>query len=138
MTKPSLSLSGAWTGVYDYDNPGQDAVSFVATLTDIAGVIWGETSEPNSFSPIPDKDLVASISGLRTGREVTFSKEYQASVQGGEEVVFYAGQVSEDGQRIKGTWRIQFPFEVGGPFVMDRADGRTAVKERTRFASVEI
>lgn len=138
MAKPTLSLSGAWTGVYDYDDPGRDAVSFVASLTDIAGVIWGETSEPNSFSPIPDTDLVASVSGLRTGREVTFSKEYQASVQGGEDVVFYAGQVSENGQRIKGTWRIRFPFEIGGPFVMDRADGAVAARQRARLASAEI
>lgn len=138
MAGPSLSLSGAWTGVYDYDDASQDPVSFNADLMDIGGVLWGETSEPNSFSPIAAKHLIASISGLRTGREVTFSKEYQASVVGGEEVVFYAGQISEDGQRVKGTWRIRFPFDIGGPFVMDRIIGSVAAKERKRSVAIEL
>lgn len=138
MAKPSLSLSGTWTGVYDYDDPAHDPVSFNADLMDIAGVLWGETSEPNTFSPIAAKHLIASVSGLRTGREVTFTKEYQAIVQGGEEVVFYAGQVTEDGQRIKGTWRIRFPHEISGPFVMNRTDGAEVALLRKAAAEVEV
>ena len=138
MSKPTLSLSGAWTGVYDYDDDAKEPVGFTADLTDIGGVIWGEISEPNSFSPSAAKALTAAVSGLRTGREVTFNKEYQGDVPGGEEIVFYAGQISADGDCIKGTWRIQFPVEVGGPFVMNRPDGAVVAKQRERELSVRI
>lgn len=138
MSQPRLSLDGAWTGVYDYANPEQDAVSFTADLTDISGAIWGDTQEPNSFAPIPAKTLHASLSGARSGSEVTFTKEYVGDVPGGEETVFYAGKISADSKRIIGTWRIAFPFELSGPFVMNRVSGVTKTLARKLEAEEHV
>ena len=124
MPSPSLSLSGPWTGVYDHNNSAQEAVSFTADLTDIAGAVWGDIEEPNSFSPTAAKVLAASVSGMRSGYEVTFEKTYIGEVPGGEFPVFYAGTMSRNGQRISGTWKIRGPWPASGPFVMNRIKGQ--------------
>ncbi len=120
MTAPSINLSGAWTGVYDYDDPSREPVGFTATLTDIGGVLWGAVSERNSFALIEATELAASVSGMRSLREVTFTKEYQGDVPGGEETIFYVGRLTENGKRIEGEWHIKIPFQTTGPFVMNR------------------
>ena len=138
MSQPKLSLTGPWTGVYDYADSTEDAVSFTADLTDIAGAIWGDTQEPNSFSPVAAKTLHASLSGVRSGSEVTFTKEYVGDVPGGEETVFYAGLISADAKRISGTWRIAFPYEISGPFVMNRLSGEKKSLARTLEAEEHV
>jgi hypothetical protein len=133
MSAGALSLSGAWTGVFDYSNTQDDAVTFTATLTDVGGVIWGTIREPNSFSPIAVTELRAEVTGIRSRWEVRFRKEYTGYVPGGEEVIAYAGQVAANGNRISGDWRIALPgAPVGGPFVMNRLPGLKATETLRR------
>ncbi|THH38586.1 hypothetical protein E4Z66_03170 [Aliishimia ponticola] len=139
MTRKALSLSGEWTGVFDYANTPDEAVTFTASLTDVAGVIWGTTCERNSFSPIAARDLSASLSGMRSGYEVRFRKEYMGDVPGGEDIISYVGHVSEDGNRISGDWRIAIPgVNVSGPFVMNRVRGTRAQIRVTTSVSALI
>ncbi|MEL7167565.1 MAG: hypothetical protein AAGL96_19045 [Pseudomonadota bacterium] len=140
MARPSLSLSGAWTGVFDYDDPACDAVGFTADITDIAGAVWGDTTEPNSFAPGFGDRLVASLSGARSGNEVTFTKTYIGEEQLFENEVFYAGNLNDTGRRITGTWRIAGAYDLSGPFVMNRVDGQALERllERTQSADVDL
>lgn len=125
MARSPLNLSGAWTGVYDYSDMDRGAVSFTADLTDIAGAVWGDVTEPNSFSPIAAKTLQAVLSGTRSGYEVTFAKDYTGDVPGGEHTVHYAGIISDDGRRITGSWRI---YLLSGPFVMNKVRGEAIAR----------
>lgn len=134
----TISLSGDWTGVYDYYNaPEFDPVTFHASLTDIAGVIWGTCLER---STVPDSDdmLEAALNGSRSGREVRFRKVFTSEMSGGELPIDYAGLVSPDGKRITGTWRF---FVTGakttGPFVMNRHPADEADILRQLAAEVE-
>jgi hypothetical protein len=136
VSEGPASLSGDWTGVYDYSNTPAEAVAFNAALTDVGGVIWGVTVEPNSFSPVAETTLSAAISGSRSGREVRFRKEYDHGIPGGEDPVHYRGTLTSDGMRIEGEWRILVPGQAfGGPFVMNRLRGAKA--EQTRAATAE-
>ncbi|MEL7092768.1 MAG: hypothetical protein AAFN94_13630 [Pseudomonadota bacterium] len=138
MARPSLSLSGAWTGVFDYDDPARDAVGFTADITDIAGAVWGDTTEPNSFAPGFGDRLMASLSGARSGYEVTFTKTYIGAEQLFENEVFYAGTISDTGQRITGTWRIAGVYDLSGPFVMNRLDGQALERLRMRTQTADV
>lgn len=124
----TLSLSGNWTGVYDYPVASMDPVPFFAELTDVAGVVWGTTTEPRTgaFGGVTD-ELTANLSGYRSRREIRFEKRYDPVIEGGENAIHYAGIISEDGNRIEGKWSISDGFAgFSGPFVMDRAKGAKA------------
>lgn len=134
-TRPT-SLAGNWTGVFDYDDPDTDAVPFTASLFDIAGAVWGTTREPNSFAPGAGEALDAEVNGTRTGTEVRFRKAYVGAPPGGDFPVDYAGHVVASGNRVEGRWEIRHPTQtIAGPFVMNRAPGRTA--EATRELAAE-
>ncbi len=132
MPSEVTSIGGDWTGVFDYDADGAEAVAFTAMVFDIRGVIWGTTQERNSFSPVPTTELFADITGTRIGREVTFTKTYQGPPPGGEYPVAYAGHVSANGRRIEGRWKITGPFAVEGPFVMNRHPSAKAAQKAVR------
>lgn len=135
-TKP-LSLGGEWTGVFDYASAQDAAVPFTASLTDVAGVIWGTTCEANTFSPAAVTELHANINGVRSLTEVRFRKEYD-NVVGGEDIVHYMGHVSPGGDRIAGEWRILLPgYETGGPFVMNRNKGLETKSIANLLAEIE-
>lgn len=136
---PAISLSGDWTGVYDYsDAPDFDPVTFYASLTDVAGVIWG-TSLERSTAPDSDDMLEAALNGSRSGREVRFRKVYTSDMHGGELPIDYAGTLSTDGNRITGTWRF---FVTGtkttGPFIMNRHPVKESEVLRQLSAMIEI
>lgn len=119
---PATSLSGDWTGVYDYSDASTgEPVSFHVSLTDIGGVVWGTSIEKNTLAPNAGDTLEAALNGSRSGQEVRFRKTFTGNVQGGELPLDYAGHLSADGNRIVGKWR---PFiagdHPGGPFVMNR------------------
>lgn len=135
----AISLSGDWTGVYDYYNaPEFDPVTFHAALTDIAGVIWG-TSLERSTAPDCDDMLEAALNGSRSGREVRFRKVFTSEMSGGELPIDYAGVVSPDGKRITGTWKF---FVTGakntGPFVMNRHPVKESEVLRQLSALIEM
>lgn len=135
MEPRGLTLTGDWTGVYDYADAGatSDAVPFVAILFDVAGAVWGTTRELNTFLPADGIELTADINGTRSGREVQLRKSYLGAPPGGELPITYAGRVSPDGNRIEGRWQILTPRGlVRGAFVMNRKPGLSA--EATRLA----
>lgn len=134
-----LSIGGDWTGVFDYDGDGGDPVAFTAKLSDVIGVIWGETAEPNSFAPGEGTELYADISGMRSGREVHFRKVYEGAPKGGEYPVEYFGHVNADGTHISGRWRIHAGVSsIAGPFVMDRPKSASATREKTGRARESV
>ena len=133
-----MDLSGDWTGVYDYGLEAADAVPFTATLTDVGGVIWGDTQEPNTFAPGAGSELFAEISGTRSGVELHFRKAYLSKPEGGEYPIHYTGHVSAGGKRIEGHWKINLPgAPFGGPFVMTRITGVTVRRRASKTAEVE-
>ncbi len=136
---PSISLSGDWTGVYDYSEATNfDPVTFHASLTDIAGVIWGTSLEK---SALPDSsDMIESaLNGSRSAREVRFRKVYTSDMNGGELPIDYAGVLSADGNRITGNWRFFISNPLGGgPFVMNRHPVKEAEIIRQLSAMIEI
>lgn len=134
-----MSLSGEWTGVYEYADDPRDPVPFNATLTDVGGVIWGETQEPNTFSPGADKHLTADISGIRTRAELRFRKEYTGRPPGARHPIDYFGHVTADGQRIEGRWQIHVPgVKWGGKFIMNRHPERAKAKTRQAAETLDI
>lgn len=133
-----MNLSGDWTGVYDYGLEGQDAVPFTATVIDVGGVVWGDTQEPNTFARGAGPELMAEISGTRSGFELHFRKAYLGNPEGGEYPIHYAGHVLVGGKRIEGNWRINMPGTTfGGPFVMTRITGVAVSREFAKTAEVE-
>ena len=125
--KQSDSLSGFWTGVYDYPGGHREPVPFSAVIEDVAGALGGEIVEPNTFSKTKDRELFASLSGTRQGSAVHFIKTYERVPQGGHSVA-YQGTLDGTGTRIDGTWRAHASWS--GPFVMNRSSGKKAKLER--------
>lgn len=123
------SLSGHWTGVYDYDNApeGFEAAPFNALLVESGCALSGEIVEPNTFSPDPQVELFASLAGGREGAEVSFIKTYERATHAGHSVI-YEGVVNGALTRIEGRWRIGGFWGGEGPFVMDRADAGEALE----------
>lgn len=139
MPPRATSLNGEWTGVYDYADTPDEAVTFTATLFDVGGAVWGMTREPNSFSPDGGTELTADLQGARSGQEIQFRKTYQGAPTGGEAPIEYFGLVSFDGNRIEGQWRIGGSLlSFGGPFVMNRVPGMTARVAHEDRASVSV
>ena len=134
----AMDLSGDWTGVFDYGLETQDAVPFTATLMDVGGVVWGETQEPNTFAPNAGPELIAEVSGTRSGLEVHFRKAYCGKPRGGAYPIHYTGHISAGGKRIEGQWRINVPgVPFSGPFVMTRVPGIEVTHEIAKEAEVE-
>lgn len=123
------SLSGLWTGVFDYPWAQFDPVPFNADLLDVLGALTGEIIEPNSMVGAQDAgpELTARIEGARDGLEVSFLKRYAAHVR---HHVRYEGTANARLTRITGIWTT---LEVGGgwsgPFVMDRRDDAERAEE---------
>lgn len=122
-------LSGRWIGRYAYDRSGE-IVSFEAMLTETAGVLRGETVEPNTFRAELGPVLLAALSGSRTGVEVSFVKAYTDF----EDIdrPLYEGRVNAALTRIDGTWRMWNAGWFTGRFMMtrDQPTARARVRER--------
>ena len=112
------SLTGSWTGVYDYAAGYGEPVSFNALLVEEAGAVSGETMEPNTFAAEGVDCLLATISGARADGQLSFLKRYEGLPGAGHEVR-YDGVVNEDLTKIEGQWRIE-RSGWSGPFVMNR------------------
>ena len=111
------ALAGRWSGAYTYRD-GRPSVPFMLTLSPSAGRFNGRSNEPNTFGHASAQTLgavwTASLSG--DGR-VAFRKTYDGS--GGQtHAVDYAGQLSSDGRRISGTWRLN---DISGTFTITKS-----------------
>ena len=112
-----LDLSGRWIGRFLYPND-REPVDFEATLEEREGWLSGSTREIGQVGEATDQTLTATLTGRRTGGEVSFLKAYDQSV-GRYDAVRYAGQVAAEGTEIDGTWTV--PGSWSGTFVMIRA-----------------
>mgnify|MGYP001343655421 CR=1 FL=1 len=73
----SDTLTGSWTGRFDYDSVAYGTpVSFDAVLTELGSILHGEVVEPNTFRKDAGDTLLAVLSGTRDGTSVTFVKTY--------------------------------------------------------------
>ncbi|SLN34818.1 hypothetical protein [Pseudooctadecabacter jejudonensis] len=129
----SDSLSGSWTGRYDYDNIAFGSpVSFDAVLTETAGVLRGEIVEPNTFRSQSTDTLLAVLVGDRTGARVQFTKTY-TDFEADDNPV-YTGQINATATRITGQWHFPKSPQVKGTFLFART-AQAAVRRSIKAAA---
>ncbi|MEL6280197.1 MAG: hypothetical protein AAFQ73_13630 [Pseudomonadota bacterium] len=121
MADRPKSLTGHWTGVYDYPNAFAEPVPFNAEIDESAATFVGESEEPNTFADPMVDTLLATLAGHREGDAVSFVKTY-APVSGAGHKVRYEGVANADLTKIEGRWRVDGAITWSGPFVMNRAD----------------
>ena len=131
----SDSLSGSWTGRYDYDNPAFGLpVSFDAVLTETAGTLRGEIVEPNTIRKEATDTLISVLNGTRSGSSVSFVKIYTDFEP--SEHPHYDGQVNSTATRITGRWHFPTHPGVKGTFLFARTSHAAA--RRTAKAAAEL
>lgn len=114
------SLSGSWTGRYDYANPLHGLpVPFDAILTETGGTLRGETIEPNTFRDEATDTLMAVIAGSVRGGLVRFVKTYTDFED--HDHPHYEGQVNQTATRISGQWYFPSAPFMRGTFLLARA-----------------
>lgn len=124
------SLTGVWDGVFRQRVVG--SVAFTATLVESGNQITGSTHEPCVLVACPRKTHLATLSGRRLGRSVSFVKTYDPPGFG-YHTVTYAGELNADATEITGTWAIDSLF---GDFLMTRAARRVEARSRKKLATV--
>jgi hypothetical protein len=139
MSQKYESLSGFWTGVYDYPSNFAQPVAFNGMIIDIAGDLSGEIIEPNTISNSAISEMRADISGERVGLSVSFVKTYQ-KVEGAMHQLRYEGAVDEKLIKIQGKWILikkdgTLNDAWTGPFIMNRsinaAEEKIKIEEST-------
>jgi hypothetical protein len=124
----SDSLSGSWTGRFDYDNVAHGTpVSFDAVLTQNGSTIHGEIIEPNTFRPEATDTLLAVLTGARSGSNVSFVKTYTDFED--SDHPHYDGQVNETATRITGRWHFPSMSGIKGTFLLARTIEAAARKK---------
>ena len=128
----SDSLSGSWTGRFDYDNVALGTpVSFDAVLTESGGTLRGEVVEPNTFRTEATDTLLAVLTGTRSGSAVTFTKTYTDFEA--EDHPVYEGQVNATATRITGRWHFPTMPSAKGTFLLART-AQAAARKTTKTA----
>ena len=131
----SDSLSGSWTGRFDYDNIANGTpVSFDAVLTQSGSTIRGEIVEPNTFRPEATDTLLAVLTGTRSGSNVSFVKTYTDFED--NDHPHYVGQVNTTATRITGRWHFPSISGIKGTFLLART-AEAAVRKKAK-AAVEL
>ena len=131
----SESLSGSWTGRFDYDNIALGTpVSFDAVLIETGSTLRGEVVEPNTFRAEATDTLLAVLTGTRKGSTVQFIKTYTDFED--SDHPHYDGQVNETATRITGRWRFPSMPGVKGTFLLART-AQAAVRKTVK-AAVEL
>lgn len=126
------TVTGVWNGVYSYPSdlePGE----FTATLLQFGEALSGTIHEPDVWDHSGGGLLYADVSGRCVSGQVEFAKSY-IGVGDWAHTVHYAGELSDDGLEIEGTWSI--PGHWSGRFLMIRAGRDTA--EARLMAEAEI
>jgi hypothetical protein len=96
-----MTIAGGWLGTYYYDTVAERErfeASFitVGSQGDFRGQILDD-------GPLGE----ANVEGVQVGVFVTFTKVYvKPPADHATAPVYYEGEMSEDGKRIVGTWRI--------------------------------
>jgi hypothetical protein len=125
-TSSPLNLTGVWHGLYSYP-VAVPSVSFVATLSDQGGWFDGTTEEIGTVGDAVGRALTATLQGRRSGRSLTMLKIYHGA-SACYDSVHYAGELSEDGTEINGTWRVTDNWS--GTFLMIRQRAGTTTQSR--------
>lgn len=113
------SLSGSWTGRFDYDNIILGTpVSFDAVLIQTGSTLRGEVVEPNTFRAEATDTLLAVLAGTRSGSAVQLVKTYTDFE--GSDHPHYDGQVNATATRITGRWHFPNMPGVKGTFLLAR------------------
>jgi hypothetical protein len=99
-----LDMTGAWFGHFAYRDGVTPPVQFIATLSEDAGRLRGEVSEPNSIG-VSAPYLNAVLEGERDGREVRLTKLYDGAADAAHSVA-YQGALSACGEVCEGEWRL--------------------------------
>ena len=113
------SLSGAWSGAYRYPGDVMPETVFEATIEEQDGAFTGATIEPNLLGLSEGAIITADIKGVRTGRNVAFTKQCNGS-GGMDHAIEYQGVADERLTRIDGRWAIRGDWS--GAFFMTRVD----------------
>ena len=133
----SESLSGSWTGRYDYDNVTYGTpVSFDAVLTETAGTLRGEIVEPNTFRKEHTDTLLAVVFGHRSGSQVQFTKTYTDFDS--DDHPSYSGQINATATRITGRWHFPSAPNVKGTFLFARTSEAAARKKTSAAVELEF
>jgi hypothetical protein len=129
-------LTGRWLGRFDYPSD-YPATSFEADLAEEAGLLAGQTEEPNSFRADMGPLLQAVIEGHRSGGAVRFVKRYLGFPQPDDPV--YEGTADAALTRISGRWLFVGKPGWSGRFVMMRKPlaADRAMRRTGRAAPVE-
>lgn len=128
----SDSLSGSWTGRFDYDNISFGApVSFDAVLTETGSALRGEIVEPNTFRKEATDTLLAVLAGHRNGSRVSFVKTYTDF--DADDDPHYTGQINATATRVTGTWHFPSNPGIKGTFLLART-AQAAVRKTVRTA----
>lgn len=129
------SLTGAWSGAYRFPGDVLPETVFNVQIEEVAGAFTGALQEPNLLLRGGGGVVTADIEGVRTGRDVVFTKFYDGS-GGMDHAVRYEGAVDDALTRIDGVWTI--PGDWSGQFFMVRDDaGEAASAEEHAEAAIE-
>ncbi|WP_044037439.1 hypothetical protein [Octadecabacter arcticus] len=121
----SESLSGSWTGRFDYDNIALGTpVSFDAVLIETGSTLRGEVVEPNTFRAEATDTLLAVLTGTRKGSTVNGRvKVSQRSAQNvatlGLGQSAYRRAPASGQPRLSYSWRLPGCFGPSGPIYAD-------------------
>jgi hypothetical protein len=114
------SLTGLWHGQFSY--PLVKAPEFfVANLIETSEFIGGSIQETVQNGRHKGRIFHASVSGQRTGNQVSFVKRYETPPR--VHSVHYEGMLNADATEIEGTWTV--PNAWSGKFLMIRSAGLT-------------
>lgn len=129
------SLSGLWAGIYRYSSgyPAGAPVPFNARLQESGETLTGEIDEPNTYAHPAAKRLYATLTGARTGLDLSFVKKMDGT-GGVTHSIFYEGKADEGLTRIDGVWRVS--EGCSGTFTMQRS-GVEAEAAEMRSASAQ-
>ncbi len=128
----SESLSGSWTGRFDYDNIAFGTpVSFDAVLIETGTSLRGEVVEPNTFRPEATDTLLAVLTGTRNGSVVQFVKTYTDFED--TDHPRYDGHVNPTATRITGRWHFPTKPGIKGTFLLART-AQAAVRKQAEAA----
>ncbi|SMX41795.1 hypothetical protein [Octadecabacter ascidiaceicola] len=131
----SDSLSGSWTGRFDYDNITHGTpVSFDAVLIETGSTLRGEIVEPNTFRPEATDTLLSVLTGTRSGSNVSFVKTYTDFED--TDHPHYEGQINATATRITGRWHFPSMSGIKGTFLLART-AEAAVRKKAA-AAVEM
>jgi len=115
-----ISLTGLWHGQFNYPL-AMAPEFFTANVLETSELIGGSIQETAQNGRHKGRICHASVSGQRTGNQVTFTKRYETPPR--VHSVYYEGMLNADATEIEGTWTV--PNSWSGKFLMIPSTGLT-------------